>query len=614
MSGTQTPKGGKLAAGKSDLPRLPGPPWANLEKPRNFSGSMRLLFSYMGGYKWAILLGVVLAVLSAGLAAVGPGLLRDVSDVIYDGIGGEMDNDRILELALMILALYSASVVFKATEHYIIPATSQRVADKIRTDLNEKIGRLPLNYYDNSSTGDIMSRLTNDADTVGEQCGNSFSGIATALTTMVGCMAMMFYINAELAVACIVPPIAGFLIMRFIIKRTHRLYVEQSRNLGAMNGLVEEVYYGHAVVGAYGAEAICRERFGDVNHRIYSTFYKTRFITSTMPQLMSFVGNIGYVLVCVLGSMMVIRGEITYGVIIAFIVYVRMFSTPLLMLTDSIAAMQSLAASTERIFDLLLAPEMEDESSKGPVTGEVAGDIEFRDISFSYIEGTEVIHHFSLSVKAGQKVAIVGPTGAGKTTIVNLLMRFYELDSGSILIDSVPTTDIRRSDVHDMFSMVLQDPWLFEGTVRENLMFNNAEADEGKMEEACRAVGIHDYIMSLHEGYNTVISDRSGISAGQKQQLTIARAIIKDAPMVIFDEATSSVDTRTEKRIQAAMGTLTRGRTSFIIAHRLSTIRDCDLILVMRDGRIVETGTHESLLAAGGFYRELYDSQFENCA
>ncbi len=614
MSETQTPKGGKLAAGKSDLPPPPGPPWASAEKPKNFAASMRLLFSYMGAYKWAFIIGITMTIVSVGLASVGPGLLKDVSDAIYDGIGGEMDTDRILELALIILAIYSVSALLRTAEHYIIPATSERVANKIRTDLNEKIGRLPLNYYDNSSTGDIMSRLTNDADTVGMQCGSSFNSMAVALTTLIGCMAMMFYINAELAVVCIIPPVAGFVVMRVIIRRTHRLYVQQSRYLGSMNGLVEEVYYGHAVVGAYGAEKACRDRFLDINDGIYSTFYKTRFITSTMPQLMGFVGNIGYVLVCIIGSMMVIRGEITYGVIVAFIIYVRMFNSPLLMLTDSIGSMQSLAASTERIFDLLLAPEMEDESSKGGPEGEVRGDIEFRDISFSYVEGVEVIHHFSLEVKAGQRIAIVGPTGAGKTTVVNLLMRFYELDSGSILIDGVPTTDMRRKDVHDMFSMVLQDPWLFEGTVMENLKFNNADADDAAVEEACRAVGIHDYIMTLPDGYGTVIGDRTGMSAGQKQQITIARAIIKDAPMVIFDEATSSVDTRTEKRIQAAMETLTAGRTSFIIAHRLSTIRDCDLILVMRDGRIVETGTHESLLASGGFYRELYDSQFENCA
>lgn len=614
MTENPTPKGGKLAAGKANLTPMPGPPWARAEKPRNFSASVKLLFSYMGRHKWMIFLGVLSAALGVVFSVIGPTYLKEMSDVIYEGIGGSMDDDRILHLALIIAALYAASVFFKWGEHYIIPTTSEKVANMLRTDLNEKIGRLPLNYYDNSSTGDIMSRLTNDADTVGEQCGNAFSTFAIAITTLFGCMAVMFYINAKLALACVFPPLLGFIVMRIVISRTHDLYVEQSRNLGAMNGLVEEVYYGHTVVGAYGAEEQCRKRFVGVNDGLYRTFYKTRFITSTMPQLMGFVGNIGYVLVCIFGSMMVINGEITYGVIVAFIVYVRMFNTPLLMLTDSIAAMQSLAASTERIFDLLLAPEMEDESSKDAPAGNVRGDIEFRDISFSYIEGREIIHHFSLDVKAGQKIAIVGPTGAGKTTIVNLLMRFYELDSGSILIDGVPTTDMRRSDVHRMFSMVLQDPWLFEGTVRENVVFNNEGITDGQVEEACRSVGIHDYIMSLPEGYDTKLNDRSGMSAGQKQQMTIARALVKDAPMVIFDEATSSVDTQTERRIQAAMGTLTDGRTSFIIAHRLSTIRDCDLILVMRDGRIVETGTHESLLEAGGFYRELYDSQFENCA
>ncbi|MBO7409515.1 MAG: ABC transporter ATP-binding protein [Candidatus Methanomethylophilaceae archaeon] len=575
--------------------------------------SLKVLFSYIGKYKWPIFLGVILSILGSLMVVIGPQYLKRISDEIFDGIGGEMDMDAILFLACIVLILYLLSVVFNTIESYIIPSTSQRVANKMRRDLNAKINRLPLNYYDNSSTGDIMSRLTNDADTVGEQCGASFSMLATALSMIIGCSAMMLYTNLTLGLICIIPPFAGFLLMRFIMHRTHGFYVAQSVNLGKMNGLVEEVYYGHTVVSAYGAEEECKGRFSDINEDLYRTAYKTRFFTSMMPQITGFVSNLGYVLTCIVGSMLVIEGEITYGVIVAFIVYVRLLNSPLLQLADALGGMQSLAASSERIFDLLLAPEMDDESSKECPDVPVRGDVEFRDVNFSYIEGIEIIHHFSLQVKAGQKIAIVGPTGAGKTTVVNLLMRFYEVDSGSILIDGVPTKDMPREKVHSMFSMVLQDPWVFDGTVKENLIFNGADVPDERIIEACKAVGLHDLIMSLPKGYDTELNANTGLSAGQKQQLTIARAMILNAPMVIFDEATSSVDTHTEKKIQKAMEDLTQGRTSFLIAHRLSTIRDCDLILVMKKGCIVETGTHEELLAKGGFYSELYSSQFENC-
>ena len=409
------PKGGKLAAGK-DLPNVPAPPWAQQEKPRDMYSSLRILFSYIGRYKWPIFAGMILSILGSIMVVLGPQYLRKVSDEIFDGIGGTMDMDAIIYLSSIVVMLYLLSVVFNTIEHYIIPATSERVANKLRGDLNRKINRLPLNYYDNSSTGDIMSRLTNDTDTVGEQCGGSFSLLATAVSMIVGCCAMMLYTNLTLGLICIIPPFAGFFLMRFIMKRTHGYYVTQSVNLGRMNGLVEEVYYGHSVVSAYGAEEQCRERFTGINEELYRSAYKTRFITSTMPQITGFVSNIGYVLTCIIGSMLVIEGEITYGVIVAFIVYVRLLNSPLLQLADALGGMQSLAASSERIFDLLLAPEMEDESSKDVHDTQVKGDIEFRDVNFSYIEGIEIIHHFSLKVEAGQKIAIVGPTGAGTST------------------------------------------------------------------------------------------------------------------------------------------------------------------------------------------------------
>ena len=606
------PKGGRLSAGKQKAPKASGPPWTRGDKPKNMFGALRSLLGYMGVYKWTLFIGVVCVVIGSILATIGPQFLKEISDTIFDGIGSTMDIDLVVHLSLLTLLLYATSVLFNTVQRYLIPVVSERVANNLRRDLIHKINLLPLNFYDNSSTGDVMSRLTNDADTVGEHCGQAFSGLASALTTLIGCLVMMFYTNVPLALVCILPPIAGFIMMRTIMRVTQKYYVRQSRCLGAMNGLVEEVYYGHNIVSAYGNEGECRERFDAINDDLFTSNYTTRFITSTIPQLMAFISNIGYVLVCVIGSMMIISEDITYGVIVAFIVYVRMFSIPLMMLSDAMASLQSLAASSERIFELINAPEMDDESHKDVEVDHVNGDVEFRDVSFSYIEGVEIIHHFSMKVPAGKKMAIVGPTGAGKTTIVNLLMRFYEVDSGDILIDGISTKDLRREQVHGMFSMVLQDPWLFEGTVMENLVLNN-DVPKDVVEDACRSVGIHDFIMSLPKGYDTVMDTTLGMSAGQRQQITIARSMIADAPMVIFDEATSSVDTRTEKQIQVALDKMTQGRTSFIIAHRLSTIINCDIIMVMREGRIVETGSHEELLKKGGFYSELYNSQFENC-
>lgn len=612
MSGD--PKGGKLAPGKSGGPAPPGPPWARAEKPRNFRSAMSRLMSYMGRYRYAIALGVVLSMAGAALTTVGPRYLQRIADTIYDGETWLADTDGIAGLALAVVAIYLVAMVLSMIEHYIVPVTSERVANMLRRDMDRKIDRLPLDYYDNSSTGDIMSRLTNDADTIGEQCGISLSVLFTASTVLVGCLAMMLVTCPVLAAISIVPPLAGFAASRIVIGRTHSLYVRQSRDMGAMNGLVEETYYGHDIMRAYNGEERARAEFVEINDDLCRSVYRSRFVSSTLPQIMNLVGNLNYVVVCVVGSMLVISGDITYGVIVAFIVYVRMFSQPLLQLSDAFGSMQSLAASAERVFDLLDAPEMENESDKPRVPPAAEGEVEFRNVDFSYIEGVEVIHGFSMKVHPGERIAIVGPTGAGKTTVVNLLMRFYEVDSGDILIDGVSTRRMRRDDVHSMFSMVLQDSWLFDGTIRENIAFNRPDVTDREIRAAADAVGIHEFIESLPDGYGTPLSDAAGISAGQRQQIAIARAMVRAAPMVIFDEATSSVDTRTEKRIQAAMDALTSGRTSFIIAHRLSTIRDCDRIIVMRDGRIAETGTHRDLLARKGFYAELYNSQFENCS
>ncbi len=611
-AGNPEAKGGRLVVRK-DPPHVAGP-GVETRHGKSLFTPLKKLFAYFGPYKYAIIAGVVLTMASAILALIGPQFVREVSDEIFSGIeSGDMDTDLILRLSIIACAIYVVSVLCGIAQHYIMPVTSQRIANRLRAEMMHKVDRLPLNYYDNSSTGDIMSRITNDADNVGDQSSMTFVFLFSATTSIVGCILMMIYTNLILGLVAMVPPLAGFACMRMVVRKTQPLFVSQSRNLGAMNAHVEENYYGYGIVKAYGGEARSRRRFDEINDSLYNSAYKSRFITNTIPQIMGFMGNLGYLLVCIIGSMMIISGDITYGVVIAFILYVRMFYTPMMMLSDAFAGMQSLAASSTRVFELLEAPEMEDESEKKGVPEDVRGEVEFDDVCFSYIEGTEVIHDFSLTVRPGEKVAIVGPTGAGKTTLVNLLMRFYEVDSGVIRVDGTPVADMSRFAVHSMFSMVLQDIWLFDGTIRENLSFNMGEIPEETMVSACRAVGIHDFIASLPEGYDTRISGTSGLSSGQKQQLSIARAIIRDAPMVIFDEATSSIDTRTEKLIQQAVGKLTDGRTSFIIAHRLSTIRDCDKIIVMNDGRLVESGTHESLLEAGGFYAELYNSQFENC-
>ncbi|MGN0098328.1 MAG: ABC transporter ATP-binding protein, partial [Candidatus Methanomethylophilaceae archaeon] len=481
-----------------------------------------------------------------------------------------------------------------------------------RDDLSRKMNRLAVGDLDSRSTGDVMSRMTNDTDTVSNSCAESISMTCTSMAMLVGSLVMMFYTEWRLAMFAMVPTAIGFCILYVITHRTQRFFAAQQRDLGRMNGLIEEIYYGHDIVDLYNGREESERRFTEINGSLYHSAFLARFLTGMMPQLMNFISNLGYVIVCVVGSMMIIEGSIGYGVIVAFIVYIRQFTQPISQLADSTAMMQSVASASERVFEFLDLEEM----GPSPATvedGVVRGRVEFRDVRFSYIPGKEVIHGLNLTVELGSKIAIVGPTGSGKTTIANLLMRFYDVDSGDILIDGISISRMSREQVHDVFSMVLQDSWLFKGTVRENIAFTRTDVDDATVMEACEAVGIREFIESLPDRYDTVIDDRSGLSAGQRQQITIARAIVKDAPMTILDEATSSVDTRTEKRIQSAMDRLTRGRTSFVIAHRLSTIRNSDLIIVMKDGDVIESGTHEELLKADGFYRMLYDSQFEGC-
>lgn len=595
--------------------RPKGPRWAVGEKPKDLKGTMVRLLHYIGKYRRDIAFGVVFSITAAVLTLIGPQYLAQVTDLVSGSIlgGTSLDLGRIRGICLVLVFIYSASVIFSTCQEYLISASSEKIANVMRDDLSRKINRVPLGYFDRSSTGDIMSRLTNDADTVGNTCSESIALFISSITLAAGSVAMMFYTDPTLAAISIVPTGVGFVLMFVLIKKSQKYYRRQQGDLGAMNGLVEEVYYGHDIVRAYNGEAGSKKRFSAINDSLYTSAFYARFMTSLMPQMLNFISNIGYVIVCIFGSMMVIDGRIGYGVIVAFIVYVNQFTRPILMISESLTSMQSVAAASERIFDFLDAPEMGDEGYKDVSVANVRGEVEFRDVHFSYVPGREVIHGFSQKVEPGQKVAIVGLTGAGKTTIVNLLMRFYEADSGDILIDGIPTRSMTRSQVHGLFCMVLQDTWLFNGTIRDNIAYTKEGVSESDIRAACRAAGIDDFIMGLPDGYDTVLTDGMRLSAGQKQQITIARAIVRDAPLLILDEATSSVDTMTEKHIQNAMDVLMEGRTSFIIAHRLSTVRNADLILVMKDGSIFEKGTHEELMGIGGFYKELYDSQFENC-
>ncbi|WP_400237047.1 ABC transporter ATP-binding protein [Methanomethylophilus alvi] len=595
--------------------RPKGPRWAVGEKPKDLKGTMVRLLHYIGKYRRDIAFGVVFSITAAVLTLIGPQYLAQVTDLVSGSIlgGTSLDLGRIGGICLVLVFIYSASVIFSTCQEYLISASSEKIANVMRDDLSRKINRVPLGYFDRSSTGDIMSRLTNDADTVGNTCSESIALFISSITLAAGSVAMMFYTDPTLAAISIVPTGVGFVLMFVLIKKSQKYYRRQQGDLGAMNGLVEEVYYGHDIVRAYNGEAGSKKRFTAINDSLYTSAFYARFMTSLMPQMLNFISNIGYVIVCIFGSMMVIDGRIGYGVIVAFIVYVNQFTRPILMISESLTSMQSVAAASERIFDFLDAPEMGDEGYKDVSVANVRGEVEFRDVHFSYVPGREVIHGFSQKVEPGQKVAIVGLTGAGKTTIVNLLMRFYETDSGDILIDGIPTRSMTRSQVHGLFCMVLQDTWLFNGTIRDNIAYTKEGVSESDIRAACRAAGIDDFIMGLPDGYDTVLTDGMRLSAGQKQQITIARAIVRDAPLLILDEATSSVDTMTEKHIQNAMDVLMEGRTSFIIAHRLSTVRNADLILVMKDGSIFEKGTHEELMGIGGFYKELYDSQFENC-
>lgn len=533
-------------------------------------------------------------------------------DSVYSLIAPSIDMDKVQRIGFILVTFYALSYFFSAIQGWITAGVTQRVSQQLRGDISRKINRLPMAFYNRTSTGDILSRVTNDVDLISQSLNQSIGNLITSVILLFGSLLMMLITNLWMTLTAILASLLGFVVMFAIMGRSQKYFARQQRHLGALNGHIEEMYTGHTVVKAYNGEAAAQQTFDEMNDKLRESGFRAQTLAGMMMPVMTFVGNLGYVAVCVVGGAMALNDMISFGVIVAFMMYVRYFTQPLSQIAQAVQSLQSAAAAGERVFEFLEAEEMPDESGKKNDIGEVQGTVDFDHVRFGY-EDTDkiVIHDFSAHAKPGQKIAIVGPTGAGKTTMVNLLMRFHDIQSGEIRIDGVPTNEMTREAVREQFCMVLQDTWLFEGTLRENLIYCTENVSDEKMIAACKAVGLDHFIRTLPKGYDTVVGDQLSLSQGQKQQLTIARAMIADKPMLILDEATSSVDTRTEQQIQSAMDKLMENRTSFVIAHRLSTIRNADLILVMNHGDIVESGTHEELLAKGGFYADLYNSQFE---
>ena len=584
------------------------------ERSKDLKKAFGDFFRYIGRYKAPLMAAVLQSLAGAVLTLIGPGWLGEVTNLIQEGLSEVMDLPAVVRIASMLAVLYGLAFVVNYVQGFLMATVTQRITQSMRRDISKKINRLPLRYFDTHATGDTLSRVTNDVDTVGQSMNQCFSTIVSSIALLVGAALMMLITNWVMALGGIAAALLGFWIVTRIISKSQAYFAQQQAELGGLNSQAEESYAGLQVIKAYNGEAGARTEFHQRNERLYNCAWKSQFLSGMMQPLMNFIGNFAYVVVCIVGAVLAMQGHITFGVIVSFMLYIRNFTYPLQNISQALQSVQSMAAACERVFAFLDAEEMEDESGKTAQLSEVRGDVTFDHVNFAYKWNQPIIHDFSVQVKAGQKIAIVGPTGAGKTTIVNLLMRFYEVSGGSISIDGVPIRDLKRENVHDLFGMVLQDTWMFEGTVRENLVYNKADVPDEKLDEVCRAVGLMDLIDQLPNRYDTVLGDNTTLSAGQKQLFTIARAMLEDAPLLILDEATSSVDTRTELQVQKAMDLLTRGRTSFVIAHRLSTIKNADCILVMKDGDIIESGTHDELLAKGGFCAGLYNSQFEQAA
>jgi len=593
------------------------------EKAKDFKESWKQLFIYSKRHAPVIILALILAAGGTVFSFLGPDRLKDMTNEMVKGLPaiingqpviGSIDMDVVLGIGILLVFFYSGAAILAFISNFILVTVSAIISKRMRTDISEKINKIPLKYFDKTSTGDIISRVTNDVDTIGQTLSQSLDNLVRSITMFTGSAIMMFYTNGIMALTALGATVIGFILMSITMSKSQKYFKAQQEGLGDINGHIEEIYTGHNIVKAYNGGKDAKKTFEIYNTSLYESGWKSQFLSGLMMPIMGLIGNLCYVAVCVVGAVLAMNGTISFGVIVAFMIYIRLFTQPLSQLAQSMQSLQRTAAAGERVFEFLGETEMDNESQKRKVYEDIKGDVEFRNVRFGYDKDKTIIHDFSAKIKAGQNIAIVGPTGAGKTTLVNLLMRFYEVDSGFICIDGVATDQATRENVHDQFCMVLQDTWLFEGTIMENIVYSKQGVTFDEVTAACRAVGIHHFIRTLPHGYDTVLGDNANLSAGQRQLLTIARAMIRNAPLLILDEATSSVDTRTEKIVSEAMKKLTEGRTSFVIAHRLSTIKNADMILVMDKGDIVESGTHIELLEKDGFYAELYNSQFEKAS
>ena len=598
---------------------MPGPRGKNktVEKAKDFKGAIARLFKELDRYIFMIIIALFLAMLGAIIGITAPNVLSKLTDEIQVGLFGEMNINRVKQIAIILGSMYIINAIFIFIQDILMADVSNNFAKDLRTSISKKINQLPLRYYDLHSKGDILSRVTNDVDTISQTLNQSLATLVTSITLFLGTIIMMFYTNWIMALTAISASVVGFVLMFLILGRSQKYFTARQTELGKLNGHIEEIYSSLNVVKVYNGEKKANEKFDKLNQSVYEANLKSQFLSGLMQPIMHFIGNFGYVAVCIVGAILTMNNVISFGVIVAFMIYVRLFTNPLSQIAQSFTSMQSTAAAAERVFEFLDEKEMSDESSFTKILekDKVKGKIEFKNVVFQYDNNDKpTINNFSMIAKPGEKVAIVGPTGAGKTTLVNLLMKFYDIDSGDIKIDDVSTKELTRENMHDLFTMVLQDTWLFDGTIKENIKYNNENITDEQIIEACKIVGLDHFIRTLPKGYDAILSENESISAGQKQLLTIARGMLQNAPFLILDEATSNVDTRTEEIVQKAMDKLTEGKTSFIIAHRLSTIKNADLILVINNGNIVEQGNHEQLMAKQGTYAELYNSQFATVA
>ncbi|MDU2131702.1 MAG: ABC transporter ATP-binding protein [Finegoldia magna] len=589
------------------------------EKPKKFKKTLKEMAGYLKPYFPLILIAVVASVIATILQIIGPDKLKLITDEITKGlpkiVKGKpvvtaIDMDSVKSISLMLLIFYLSSLVLNLLQRFIMADVTQKISKSFREGIANKINRLPFSYFDNTTFGDILSRVTNDVDTISQSLNQSVGTLLTSIVMIIGTVVMMIYNSGILAITTILSSLVGFVFITIIMKKSQKYFKEQQQNLGDINGQIEEVYTGHNVIKAYNAGARAVDEFEQTNTKLYTSAWKSQFLSGLMMPIMQFAGNFSYVMVCIVGGALAINGKISFGVIVAFMIYVRLFTNPLSDIAQSFNTLQRAAAAGERVFEFLNEKELEEENVTEKLD-RAKGEVEFKDVRFGYNPDKIIIKDFSVKVNPGEKIAIVGPTGAGKTTIVNLLMRFYEINDGQILVDGINTKNLSRDNLRDQFCMVLQDSWIFEASVRENITFGEKDITDEELIDVCKRVNLDHFIRTLPQGYDTILNDKQSLSQGQLQLLTIARAMVSHAPMLILDEATSSVDTRTEIIVQDAMDELAKGRTSFVIAHRLSTIKNADLILVMKDGDIVEKGKHDELLKRDGFYAQLYNAQFE---